>query len=218
MKSIVEDVVAETRRLLADGDYAQAVAYSGEEFAKLHGRWAAAGSDVDAAAPLMLDMLLVADNHLRVLFTGRLFTEIFSTAMVTMGRTLMTDLPDAESLRPTVLRIQSARMLIVADALTALMNYVEMDPPKPSSPEAQHLSALLAETASMLYNYYNKVKSDSPDDPELPEIYALLNQLMPLGAIRTAVVINNTEVPTSDTNAMIGDMLGRVLALGWLTD
>lgn len=216
----LSEIVEETRRLLSEGDPLGALSWSGEAVARFHARWGEAVREKTPSAALLRDLLFATDNHIRILFTQNLYTDIFTTAIVALAQATAdeTFTPHKENPDDVERHIAAGRMLLLADALAALMRHVEANPPAPESPEADHLSAMVIETASILYDAYREVLADSPDNPDLHEVYAMLRQLQPAGAIRSAVNIAGKETPVDDTGAYLGDLLGRALAIGWLKD
>lgn len=214
------ETVEETRRLLSEGDPLGALSWSGEAVARFHAQWGNAVREKRPSAAELRDMLFAADNHIRILFTQNLFTDIFTTAAVALAQAtadpaFATSKPNPDE---TERHIDGGRMLLLADALAALMRHVEANPPQPSSPEADHLSAMVIETASLLYEAYRQTMSHSPGNPDLHDVYSMLSQLQPSGAIRSSLTVAGNNIPASDTGAILGDILGRALALGWLND
>lgn len=213
----LDQIVATTRAMMAEGRCDDAARYSGEAVARLHQSVAQARFNHAATSMQLADMLFAIDNHLRVLFTQSLYTDIFTTAIVALAQSLadVAAINDDDSLK---IDVNSACMLLMGDALSALIGFTQSAPPVPDSPEADYLSNMLVESASLLFVAYNKIKAANPDNPELPAVYDLLNQLLPLGAIRSTVVIADKEIPAEDAGALLGDLLGRAMALGWFAD
>lgn len=219
-KETLTETVEETRRLLAEGDPLGALSWSGETVARFHARWGEAVREKALSAPHLRDLLFATDNHIRILFTQSLYPDIFTTAIVALAQATSDEAfsPGKENPDETERHITAGRMLLLADALAALMRHVESNPPTPGSPEADHLSAMVIESASILYAAYREVLSHSPSNPDLQEVYAMLRQLQPAGAIRSSVNIAGKDTPAEDIGAYLGDLLGRALAIGWLND
>lgn len=213
-------IVATTRDFLTQGSLQEAASYSGEAVARLHERWSSCLREHTPSAAALADTLFAVDNHLRVLFTSGMFTEIFSTAIVALAQAAIDPSfsPHATNADDATRLVADGRMLLLADAVSALTRYVEDNPPLPDSPEAAHMSAMLTITASLLFDAYRQVNSQSPANPDLPEVYTLLRQFQEMGAIATTIDIQGIPTPISDIGSLLGDLLGRALALGWIGD
>ena len=208
--SLIE-IADTTRRFIAEGDIQAALSYSGEQLALLHSLW---GNEVRAGRPaqsLLAEMLLALDNHARVLISQGLFTDAYTTSIVALAQAI-------GSTKHDDVNVVRAEMTVLSVATVALMQYVEATPPSDETASA-HLSAMIVETASLLYHKYKAVMADDPQCPALPDIYSLLKQLLSMGAVTDgSVKIGDRDVPVSDQGAILGDLLGRALALGWLAD
>lgn len=213
-------IVETTRDLLSQGCFQEAASYSGEAVARLHSRWNVALHSGEPSAMLLADTLFAVDNHLRVLFTQNLYSDIFSTAIVALAQAVSDPSfsPTATEATEESKLVADGRMLLLADAVSALTRYVESNPPAPDSPDAEHLSTMIMISASLLFGSYRQVNSLSPTNPDLPEIYSMLRQFREMGAIATTINIQGSPVDISDIGALLGDLLGRALALGWLND
>ncbi len=216
----LQDIVNTTRQLLADECFQEAASYSGEAVACMHSRWNNALRGNQPSSMLLADTLFAVDNHLRVLFTRNMFTDIFTTAIVALAQATVDESfsPLISNPTPQSVLVAQGRMLLLADAVSALTRYVESNPPEPQSHEADHLSNMLLITASLLYGAYTQVKEQAPDNPELPEIYSLLRQFQQMGAIATSIDIKGTPTQLTEIGPLLGDLLGRSIALNWLND
>lgn len=217
------EIVDETRRLIESGDMVSAMSFSGQAVAQLNNQLAGSGTDKAKSGRLLADLLFAVDNHVRILFTQEMFSEVFTTVTVALSQSLVAQSNGVAADCATVSgHIDEATMLLLADALAALLNMVESNPPQPQTVEADHLSALLLATASLLYHAYKRVLKSAPSNPDLHDVYQMLSRIQPLGAIRAGIDINGKSVNVDDNadnqGEIYGDMLGRAVAMGWFTE
>lgn len=204
------EIIDNTRYLLSTGDFEEAARQSGEAVARAHSRWGEAVNSSLPSTTLLVELFDLLDNHLKVLITQGLYTEIFTTSMVALAQSTSDPSFESDEVAPS-------RMLLLADAVVALIHYANSVPMDPDSPQAEHLANMIIETSSLLFNVYKRV-NEMGENEHVKDIYDMLYDLKEHNALRSTVMISGNEVPIEDSSAVIGDLLGRALAMGWIND
>lgn len=190
------------------GDIDTAIRLSAEAVTAADRRWTEARNSGHSSGSELTETLIAGSRHIEALIGSSRIGDAFSTGLLLQ---LMESIDSGDKSVPPSEPLMVVQFLTLK-TFTDMISTVHDD----SADVREHASAIVALSASLLYNSYLELNAASSRNPYLVTAFELLKEMRDIGAIRyPAVNINGTEIPVTDRATITGDIIGRARAMGW---
>ncbi len=201
-----KDAIDQIDSAMDRGDIDLATRLSADLFAEYDRQWTEARNANLPTADILLRDNIAGVRHCEALLAGGHEAEAWSTLLLMLLRDAI-DTSQSSQLD----QVELDQLLLATKTFLSLSERINPD----DSEATTHASAILTLLASRLYNQYRRLNGTG--NPNLDEAYTLLMQLRDINAIcYPNVAINGAEVSVDDKAAIMGDIVGRARAMGWL--
>lgn len=203
--------IKESNRLLEQGAIEDAVMLSGEALAKAYEHWSANLNNQRPTTDEINVMAIAASCHCGALATMGNFQDAYATSI---GAILQISIDCNKSNN-----INQSLLSIYTTALFSWINILSSTNPQSEEFDKNHVETITRYIASMLYYYYITVGKSTPNSPYLEDAYAALNHIRQFTEIETPLItVLNEQISPENPQNLIGDLVGRSIALSLLAD
>lgn len=201
----------EIDRIADSGDLDAALRESGIALAEADTEWTRHRNSHENTPEYIESFALISSQHCELLLTSGYIRDSYATSVLSL---LEISIDGHESAR-----INRCILILYITAVSSMMQLTEQTSADDDS-SREHASYILHYLASMLYFYYKKVLGESSGFDALNHAYQLLRQLEPLGVISDTLNVSGCEqpVPATSPQPILGDLIGRSHAMGWIAD
>ncbi len=204
LKTTLDEVAA----AVATGDFQTAVSLSGDALAHCDARWTEALNSHTDTSDAIADSMLAGTAHVDALAHSGQTAEALSTAVLLLTQDAIDPSQNSE--------VIPGRVRLLCMSVEAVDSLMQATPPDDFVKE--HAMSIVTSLGSMLYVSYNQLRQSMPEGPIVNDAYALLSQLRKLGAVQWPNVTIGTEtIDAADRGRLLGDIIGRLRALEWLS-
>ncbi len=215
MDKIFDDQIANVIKLIETGNCEEAVRESGMLLGLANEVWTERHNEGKIDDALMADFANIAMLHVQSLQLAGLLADAFTTAVTALWQMSL------DKKFNTCRSIDVAVIAILNSAITSFLGSLPELIPVPGKEDHSHADAILSYLASILYARYNKAKSIDIEPVKLA--YTILSDMRRMGNIQSPDVVvpvdgKETAVPADDLPAIMPDLVGRAVALGFKAD
>lgn len=210
LSHILENI-KEANGLLERGAIEDAVILSGEALAKAYEHWSENLNNQQPTTDEINVMAIAASCHCGALAAMGNFQDAYATSI---GAILQISIDNNKSNN-----IDQSLLSIYTTALFSWINILSSANPQSEEFDKAHVEAITRYISSMLYYYYTKIEGNTPHSPYLEDAYVALNHIRQFTDIETPFIsVLNKQISPEDPQDLIGDLVGRSIALSLLTD
>lgn len=203
-----DNIIYQIDRLIDEGHIEEAVRLSADALAEADARWTSARNNGQPTCTHLLEGSIIGSRHVESLILAGHIKEAFATSLLL----LMKDAFDGSATNG----LEESRLELLFFAmksLTALASHVSPDDDEQVS---LHVSAIISQLASMLYQTYRNLTEQGSEIPYLKPAFDMLKELRDIGAIQyPAVNIHGHNIPLENRMEILSDTIGRSRAIGW---
>ena len=214
MKSSLSHIlesIKEANELLEQGAIDDAVMLSGEALAKAYENWSANLNYQQPTTNEINIMAIAASCHCGALAAMGNFQDAYATSI---GAILQISIDNNSSNN-----IDHSLLSIYTTALFSWINILSSPSSQTADFDKEHVETITRYIASMLYHYYVKVGKNAPNSPYLEDAYGALNHIRQFSDIETPLItVLNKQISPDKPHVLIGDLVGRSIALSLLAD
>lgn len=203
--------IKESNELLENGKIEDAVLLSGEALACAHEHWSININSQQPTTDEINVMAIAASCHCGALAAMGNFQDAYATSI---GAILQISIDNNSSNN-----IDQSLLSIYTTALFSWINILSSANPQSEEFDKAHVETITRYIASMLYYYYTKIGGNTPHSPYLEDAYVALNHIRQFAEIETPLItVLNKQISPEEPQDLIGDLVGRSIALSLLTD
>ena len=210
LSHILENI-KEANGLLDQGAIEDAVLLSGEALANAYEHWSANLNSQQSTTDEINVMAIAASCHCGALVAMGNFQDAYATSI---GAILQISIDSNQSNN-----IDQSLLSIYTTPLLSWINILSSANLQAEEFDKVHVETITRYIASMLYYYYTKIGGNTPHSPYLEDAYVALNHIRQFAEIETPLIsVLNKQISPEEPQDLIGDLVGRSIALSLLAD